>query len=227
MRPRPPERVREHLRLYLVTDADLCLHHTMSEVIRLSVAGGATCVQLREKDLGTRAFVERARALKALLASLAEPVPLIINDRLDVALACGADGVHVGQSDMPVEVVRAHLPRAIVGLSVESVEDARAAAGLDVDYLGVSPVFATPTKTDTAPSLGLSGLAAIRALGDTPLVGIGGLNAGNVAEVIRAGADGIAVVSALCAARDPEAAGRDLRARVDAALSTRRTEVRP
>jgi thiamine-phosphate pyrophosphorylase len=227
MWPHPPERVRAHLRLYLVTDADLCLHHTMSEVIRLSVAGGATCVQLREKGLGTRAFVERARALKALLSTLAEPVPLIINDRLDVALACGADGVHVGQSDMPVEVVRAHLPRAIVGLSVESVEDARASAGLDVDYLGVSPVFATPTKTDTAPALGLSGLAAIRALGDTPLVGIGGLNAANAAEVIRAGADGIAVVSALCAAEDPEAAARDLRARVDAALSTRRAEVRP
>jgi thiamine-phosphate pyrophosphorylase len=216
-----PARVRAHLRLYLVTDADLCLHHTMSEVIRLSVAGGATCVQLREKHLETRAFVERARALKALLSTLPEPVPLIINDRLDVALACDADGVHVGQSDMPVEVVRAHLPDRIIGLSVESVADARAAATLDVDYLGVSPVFATPTKTDTAPALGLSGLAAIRALGDTPLVGIGGLHPHNAAEVIRAGADGLAVVSALCAAPDPERAARELRALVDAALSAR------
>lgn len=213
--------MREHLRLYLVTDADLCLHHTVAEVVRLSVAGGATCVQLREKGLDTRAFVERARALKALLSALPVPVPLIINDRLDVALACAADGVHVGQSDMPVEVVRAWLPQAIVGLSVESVGDARAAAGLEVDYLGVSPVFATPTKTDTAPALGLSGLATIRALTATPLVGIGGLHPHNAAEVIRAGADGLAVVSALCAAIDPAAAARDLRARVDAALSAR------
>lgn len=199
----------EHLRLHLVTDSALCGVRDLLSVVEAAVRGGASCVQLREKTLETRAFVERARALKALLASLG--VPLIVNDRLDVALACGADGVHVGQADMPASVVRRLMPAALIGLSVETLEQLRTAETEPVDYYGVSPVFATPTKNDAAPALGLDGLRAMRALTRRPLIAIGGIDAGNVAEVMAAGADGVAVVSALCAAPDPLNAARRLR----------------
>lgn len=205
------------LRLHLVTDAALCGPRGIEAVVAAAVLGGVTCVQLREKDLERRAFVERARALKTLLAPLL--VPLIINDRLDIALAIGADGVHVGQSDMPPEDVRRWMPRGIVGLSVENAEHVRAAAGRPVDYLGVSPVFATPSKTDTAPALGLDGLRALRGLTDLPLIAIGGIDLGNAARVMSAGADGLAVVRAICAAPDPAAAARALRRQIDHAAN--------
>ncbi|HOU78238.1 MAG TPA: thiamine phosphate synthase, partial [Syntrophales bacterium] len=134
-----------------------------------------------------------------------------INDRLDVALAVGADGVHVGQDDMPYPLARAVLgKKMIIGLSVETWEDVEAAEKWDVDYLGVSPVFATPTKTDTKGSWGLEGITRIRSFSRHPLVAIGGLNATNTGAAVRAGADGIAVVSAICAAPDPFAAAREL-----------------
>lgn len=206
--------------LYLVTDRGLCAGRPLEEVVAQAVQGGVACVQLREKDLSTRAFVELAAALKALLAP--HRVPLIINDRLDVALACGADGLHVGQEDMPCAEVRRWMgPRAIIGLSVETWADVERARELDVDYLGVSPVFPTPTKTDTKAPWGLDGLARIRAGTDRPLVAIGGLNAGNAAAVVRAGADAIAVVSAVCASADPRRAARDLDAVIQAALRER------
>ena len=196
------------LRLCLVTDSTLCGERGVLAVVEAAVQGGVSSVQLREKALDTRAFVERARALKAWLAP--RGVPLIINDRLDVALACGADGVHVGQSDMAVEDVRRFMPHALIGLSVESLAQLAAAERAAVDYYGVSPVFATPTKHDAAPALGLEGLRAIRARTRRPLVAIGGIHAGNAAAVIAAGADGLAVVSALCAAADPAQAARAL-----------------
>lgn len=199
----------ERLRLHLVTDSALCGGRDLLSVVGAAVRGGVSCVQLREKTLGTRAFVERARALKAMLAPLG--VPLIVNDRLDVALACGADGVHVGQADMPADVVRRLMPGALIGLSIESLEQLRAAETEPVDYFGVSPVFATATKHDAAPALGLEGLRAMRALTRRPLVGIGGIDVANVADVMAAGADGVAVVSALCAAPDPFDAARQLR----------------
>ena len=181
-----------------------------------AVSGGVAWVQLREKDLPTRPFLELAWSLKALLAPL--NVPLIINDRLDVALACGADGVHVGQEDMPCELVRRFLgPEAIVGLSVETWADVERAQDQDVDYLGISPVFQTPTKTDTKTPWGLEGLARIRAFSRHPLVAIGGLKADNAAAVVRAGAEGIAVVSAICGDRDPRRAARELDAAIQAA----------
>lgn len=202
------------LRLHLVTDSGLCGARGVEAVVQAAVQGGASCVQLREKTLATRAFVERARALKALLAPLG--VPLVVNDRLDVALACDADGVHVGQGDMPAAEVRRWLPHAIIGLSIESVEQLQAAEGDPVvDYYGVSPVFVTPTKTDTAPALGLDGLRTLRALTRRPLVAIGGINAANAAQVMAAGADGLAVVGAICAAEDPGAAARQLRSIVE------------
>jgi thiamine-phosphate pyrophosphorylase len=195
--------------LYLVTDRGLCGGRSLEAVVAEAVAGGVACVQLREKDLSTRAFVDLARSLKALLAPL--KVPLLINDRLDVALAVGADGVHVGQEDMPCELVRRFLgPRAIIGLSVETWEDVVRAQDQDVDYLGVSPVFPTPTKTDTKAAWGLPGIQRIRAFSRHPLVAIGGLNAANVAQAVRAGAEGIAVVSAICASPEPRAAAREL-----------------
>jgi thiamine-phosphate pyrophosphorylase len=192
----------------------------VEDVVAEAVAGGVACVQLREKDLATRPFVELALRLKAILAPAG--VPLIINDRLDVALASGADGVHVGQSDMPVAVLRRHLgPRAIVGLSVETWADVEQAQDLEVDYLGVSPVHATPTKTDTKAPWGLEGLARIRAYSRHPLVASGGMNAATIQAAVRAGADGVAVVSAICASPDPRAAARDLDRLVGEALASR------
>ena len=206
--------------LYLVTDRGLCGRRPVEEVVAEAVAGGVACVQLREKDLPTRPFLDLARRLKALLGPAG--VPLIINDRLDVALAGGADGVHVGQSDMPCQELRRFLgPRAIIGLSVETWADVERAQDLDVDYLGVSPVYATPTKTDTRTPWGLGGLARIKAYSRHPLVAIGGMNAATVQDAIRAGADGAAVVSAICAAPDPGAAARDLDGRIREALAER------
>ena len=195
--------------LMLVTDQDLCLGRPLAEVVRQAVLGGVSSVQFRGKQLSTRAFLEQAAALKALLAPLG--VPLIINDRVDVALALGVDGVHVGQEDLPATTARRLLgPAAIIGLSVETWEEVERAQDLEVDYLGVSPVFATATKTDTKAPWGLAGLARIKGFSRHPLVGIGGISLANCREVALAGADSLAVVSAICSAADPEQAARAL-----------------
>jgi thiamine-phosphate pyrophosphorylase len=208
--------------LYLVTDRDLCGGRPLKDVVLQAVKGGAACVQLREKDpaVTTRRFVEEARAIKDLLTPL--HVPLIVNDRLDVALAVGADGVHIGQQDMPYGLARQILgPKALIGLSVEGWADVEAALALDVDYLGVSPVFDTLTKTDTKAAWGLQGLSRIRAATTLPLVAIGGLNVNNAEAVVMEGADSIAVVSAICAAPDPRAAAAELTRIIAAALARR------
>ncbi len=203
--------------LYLVTDRDLARGRAVLDVVRAAVQGGVTLVQIREKTGPVRDFVALVRAVKA-----AVPVPVLVNDRVDVALAAAADGAHVGQQDLPVADARRLLgPDAILGYSVESVDQARAAVSLDVDYLGLSPVYRTPTKTDVDTSLGLDGVRAIRALCSRPLVGIGGLEATNAAAVLAAGADGVAVVSAIMAADDPGQAARTLRRVVDAARGER------
>jgi len=195
--------------LYLVTDRGLSLGRETADIVRAAVAGGATCVQLREKSCGTREFVREARAVRDILAGTG--VPLIINDRVDVALAVGADGVHLGQTDMLLaDARRLTGPGMLIGVSAECVEDAVRAQAGGADYIGVSPVFATPTKTDTAPPLGLAGVAAIRAAVSLPVVGIGGIGPANAAAVIRAGCDGIAVVSAIVSAADPERAAAEL-----------------
>ncbi len=201
-------------RLYLVTDRELAGGRPIEDVVLAAVRGGVTAVQLREKECGTRQFVALARRLKDALVP--SGVPLIVNDRLDVALAAGADGVHVGQSDMAfADVRRLAGPDMLIGLTVETMEQAMEASHLDLSYLGVSPIFPTPTKTDTGGAWGLEGLAALRARTRQVLVAIGGVNAANVTQVIQAGADGIAVVSAICATSDPEAAARELRKRID------------
>ena len=202
--------------LYLVTDRALARGRPLADVVRAAVAGGVTCVQLREKDASAREFAAAARELLALLRPLG--VPLIVNDRIDVALAAGADGVHVGQQDLSVaDARRLGPPGWIVGVSAESVADAARAERDGADYVGASPVFATPTKADHAPPLGLAGLRALRAATKLPLVAIGGLHAGNARETIRAGADGLAVVSAIVAADDPRAAAAELRREIAAA----------
>jgi len=199
--------------LYLVTDRRLAGARPLTDLVAAAVRGGVTAVQIREKECATREFVELARALKALLAPLG--VTLVVNDRVDVALAAGADGVHVGQSDMDCRDAR-HLlgPDAIIGLSVENAEQA-AAAPPEADYLGVSPVDSTPTKTDTNSEWGLAGLASLRRATPRPLVAIGGIDPANAASVIESGAEGIAVVSAICAAPDPEQAARTLRREIN------------
>lgn len=204
----------ETLRLYLVTDQDSATggpgRRTLSDVVAAAVQGGVRCVQLREKQRNTQDFLAQAMALKALLGPL--QIPLVINDRIDIALACGAHGVHLGQSDMPVAEARRLLPPEVfIGWSVETLDDVARSAGLPVDYLGVSPIFATPTKTDTSTPWGLAGLQAVRAASTLPLVAIGGIHAGNARDVLQAGADGLAVVSAICAAPDPRAAAQTLR----------------
>ncbi len=197
------------LSLYLVTDRELALGRDIHEIVRQAVEGGVTMVQLREKNIDTRDFIDLARSLKKLLAPLG--VPLVINDRVDVALAADVDGVHIGQSDMSYEDARRLLgPDKIIGLSVENMEQVLDANALDVDYIGISPVFSTATKTDTAAPFGLEGLAKAVELSAHPTVAIGGMNAGTAADVFAAGADGIAVVSAIVSAEDPRAAAEGL-----------------
>ena len=204
-------RVSPHvLRLYLVTDQASAGGRTLADVVAAAVQGGVSCVQLREKQLNTRDFVAQALVMKALLTPL--NIPLVINDRIDVALACAAQGVHLGQGDMPVAQARRLLPPEVfIGWSVETMEDVVRSASLPVDYLGVSPIHVTPTKADTQAPWGLEGLHKVRSATALPLVAIGGIHVGNARAVLSAGADGLAVVSALCAALDPCAAAAALR----------------
>lgn len=201
-------------RLYLVTDSGLSGRRPLEEVVAAAVRGGVTAVQLREKEASTREYIRLARRLKDVLAGFG--VPLIINDRVDVALAAGAAGVHLGQSDMRYDDARRLLgPNRIIGVSVEKTEQAREADSWDVAYIAASPVFPTPTKKDAGPAWGLEGLRRLRSASRHKVVAIGGVNEANAADVMSAGADGIAVVSAVMAAEDPETAARRLREIID------------
>lgn len=201
--------MKNMLKLYLVTDRDLSLGRSLEDVVSEAVAGGVTIVQLREKDASTGEFVELAFRLKDILRPY--NVPLIINDRVDVALAVDAEGLHIGQSDMPYEIARKLLgPNKIIGLSVECMDDILEANKLDVDYVGISPVYGTPTKTDTAEPFGLEGLRKAVEISAHPTVAIGGMNASTIADVMVAGTDGVAVVSAICSAESPRLAAREL-----------------
>lgn len=198
------------LSLYLVTDRSLSLGRSLEYVVSEAAKGGVTMVQLREKDCSTQEFYQQAILLKECLRPY--NIPLIINDRLDIALACDAEGLHIGQSDMPYAVARELLGKhKIIGLSVECLQDAIDANELDVDYIGISPVFGTPTKTDTAPALGLEGIREIIKISRHKSVGIGGINHTNASDIIVAGADGISVVSAIMSAADPKESATRLR----------------
>ena len=206
---------RFDLSLYLVLDPGLCGERGIIETARLAVAGGATLVQLRDKDGGTVRMVETGRALKEALAGTG--AKLIVNDDAEAAIAVGADGLHVGQSDLSVAEARARIgPEAILGLSVETPGQAAQVDPALVDYVGAGPVFATPTKPGHAPAIGFQGLAAMVAASPVPAVAIGGLKAQHVGQALAAGAKGVAMVSAICGQPDPEAAARAIRAEVSA-----------
>lgn len=196
--------------LYLVADPDACAGRPVAHIVRAALRGGATVVQLRNKTGSAREVLAQAFSIKELMANTG--IPFIVNDRADVAAAAGADGVHLGQSDLPVQAARRVLgPDAIVGLSVDSVEEALEGHEAGADYLGVGPVYPTDTKTDTGPEWGPEGLERLRERCPLPFVGIGGIDASNAAAVVRAGADGVAVVSAVCSAHDPHIAARRVR----------------
>ena len=183
-------------RIYALTDVRVSgLSH--AEQVELLSAGGATLIQLREKGLPARNFYQQAKA--AIEVAARRGVQLIINDRVDVALAVGAAGVHLGQDDMPPEAARSLLgPNAVIGYSTHNIDQALAATKLPIDYLAIGPIFPTTSKSDTAPVLGLEGLRTVRrAIGAFPLVAIGGISHANSREVIEAGADSVAVISAL------------------------------
>ena len=213
------------VRLNAIVDPERANGRALADLARAVVAGGATLIQLRDKHGSTRRMIEEARAVKAALGGTG--VPLVVNDRVDVALVAEADGVHVGQDDMRVEDARRLLgPKAIIGLSIKTVALANAAPIDLLDYVGVGGVYATTSKDNPNAPIGIAGLATIVAAfrarrRDLPICGIAGIDAGNAAPVIAAGADGIAVISALSMQADPERAARKLRGIVDAALKAR------
>ncbi|KAA5604122.1 thiamine phosphate synthase [Roseospira marina] len=204
------------LSLYLVLDRGLCAGIGMVETAQRAVAGGVTTVQLRDKSADTARMIDTGRALKAALAGTG--AALIINDDVAAAVEIGADGLHIGQGDMPVTRARDLIGEAmILGLSVETPELAGAVDPDRVDYIGAGPVFATPSKLDHERPVGFDGLAAQIAASPVPAVAIGGLKAAHVEPVFAAGAQGVAVVSAICGQPDPHAAARHLRRAIDTA----------
>jgi thiamine-phosphate pyrophosphorylase len=207
------------LSLMLVTDRPLCLGRDLLDLVDQAVQGGVTAVQLREKHLATREFVQLGREMKKKLQP--RNIPLFINDRLDVAQSVGADGIHVGQEDMHASDVRSLIGTTMaVGLSVNSARDVIEANSLDVDYLGAGPVFPTATKDDAKEALGIEGLQDLVSLSRHPVVAIGSVQAANVARVIKTGVSGVAVVSAICAA---DSAGRSAAELIQAIRAARQT----
>lgn len=201
------------LSLYLILDPGLCRAHSMAETARLAALGGATMVQLRDKTGDTQALIAAGRAIREALAG--SGVPLIVNDDVAAAQAIGAEGVHLGQSDMAVAQARAALgPEVIIGLSTTNEAMVGAVDPALVDYIGVGPVFPTPTKQNHNAPIGFDGLARLVALSPVPAVAIGGLKPHHVRDALAAGAAGVAVVSAICGQPDPRAASRDLAAEI-------------
>jgi thiamine-phosphate pyrophosphorylase len=219
--------MRLDLRLNAIVDPERAGGYQLADLAAWCVRGGATLVQLRDKQAETRALIEEARAIKQALMPFA--APFVVNDRVDVAMTAGADGVHLGQDDMAVEDARRLLgSNAIIGLSIKSVEEAEAARLDLVDYVGSGGVYATSSKQQKNAPIGPTGLARIiavlrRRAPDLPVCGIAGIDASNAAEVIAAGADGVAVISAVSLVPNPETAARQLREIVDAVLAKRGT----
>jgi thiamine-phosphate pyrophosphorylase len=204
-------------RLYLVTDQAACLGRDLVDVVEAAVKGGVDLVQIREKKLNDVEFLAKARRLKDMLDTY--QVPLIVNDNLSVAMACGASGIHVGNSDVSPLAVREQWPACTqLGYSLEYDEQLQHKAAEVSDYLALSPVFATPTKLDTTTVWALEGLRAMRSRTQKPLVAIGGIKKENAFEVIRAGADCLAIVSAICSAPDPARAAEAIRNEIEKAL---------
>ena len=193
---------KETMLLYAVTDRSWVGKQTLYEQVESALKGGATCIQLREKELDEAAFLDEAIALKKLCGNYS--VPLIINDNIDIAIKCGADGIHVGQSDMEAANVRKAVgEKMIIGVSAQTVEQALAAQSAGADYLGVGAVFPTSTKLD-ASEVSHRTLKEICAAVNIPVTAIGGINKGNIAELSGTGVDGVALVSAVFAAENIE-----------------------
>lgn len=199
--------------LYVITDTTLSLGRSHEEVARLAIEGGADVVQLRDKECSARELVaagNRVREVTERTGTL-----FIVNDCLDVALACGADGVHLGQADLPVAAARVIAPSGfIIGVSAGSPDEARRAVEAGADYLAASPVFFTAQKSDVETCCGLEGIRRIRAAANLPLIAVGGIGMGNVCDVIGAGADGVAVISAVVGQHDITGAARALKKRI-------------
>ncbi|WP_161821392.1 thiamine phosphate synthase [Sporotomaculum syntrophicum] len=195
--------------LYLVTDRAILEGRDLYHAVEAALQGGVTLVQLREKHTSSRDFYQIALGLKDLTCKY--QVPLLINDRLDIALAVDADGIHIGQEDLPLQVVREMLgPQKIVGYSVANIEEAVYGERNGADYLGAGPVYATQTKSTPIEPLGVEGLRSIKEAVSIPVVGIGGINVRNVSQVRRSGVDGISVVSAILGSFNPANASREL-----------------
>lgn len=204
-------------RLYLVISEADCRGRDPLWVAEQAILGGVDIVQLREKELETEAFLRNAIRLKAVTDRY--DVPLVINDNLDVAMRLGAAGIHVGRNDVPPQAVRTIWGEArLVGYSIERLEQLHSVEIEASDYLGISPVFSTPTKRDTLTEWGIEGIRQIRQQTETPLVAIGRMNPGNAVEVMRAGANCLAVVSAICSADSPYEAARELTARINSTI---------
>lgn len=187
--------------IYLVTDRNLSLGRSLSEICVAAINGGVSVIQIREKSLDSRTFFQEAMAVRDLMRN--SRIPLIINDRIDIALAVEADGVHLGQSDIPLREARDILgPDRIIGWSVESPEDIRSQEASIADYLAVGPIFFTSTKSDISQPWGIEGMRSARSITDKPLVAIGGLSESNIRDVVDAGADCVALVSAIVSAHD-------------------------
>jgi len=196
--------------LYLVTNSELSKNRSHKYIVEQAVKGGVSMVQLREKNLNTKDFFLLAKELLSILKPL--NIPLIINDRLDIALAVDADGIHIGQSDMPYSVVRKLMGKdKIIGLSVETIQEARDANSIDVDYIAISPVFTTQTKADIASPLGLEGIREISSFSKHKILSIGGINTSNTKQIFESGAHGIAVVSAIVSQDSPKQAAQEFR----------------
>jgi thiamine-phosphate pyrophosphorylase len=200
--------------LYLVTDRNLAGSRPLCQIVEAAIRGGVTIVQYREKCAGTRQMIEEARSIRDLCHT--HNIPFIINDRLDIALAVNADGIHIGQEDMPASLVRKILgPEKIIGVSVENPHQALTAISEGADYVGASPIYSTPVKPDASNPIGIPGLQEIVRICSIPVVAIGGLNISNAASILQAGATGIAVVSAIINAENVEQAARKLKMIID------------
>jgi len=202
--------------LYLITDERLSRGRSSVEIARAAIDGGATAIQLRDKHLSAREQYAIGRELRILTRTMG--VPLICNDRIDLALAIDADGVHLGQDDLSTDTARAILPLGrLVGISAGNAAEFAAGGGAGADYLGVGPFATTASKSDAGAAIGATGIRIVRVLTDRPIVAIGGITQDLIPAAIAAGADGVAVISAIVGAQDPRAAARALREAVEAA----------
>ena len=196
-------------RLHVITDTTIQSQFTHAELAKMAIEGGADTIQFRQKAGGTRELVESAQAVQAVCAE--QWVPLIVNDRADIALAVGAAGAHFGQDDLPVAIGRRVLPsRMIIGASARTEEKIFEAISAGADYIGFGPIYQTSSKPDAELPKGLEVLQRMSEIAQCPVIAIGGITVDTAYEVIRAGAHGIAVISAVCGAADPVAATRHL-----------------